>query len=59
MPFESIWGFDPEKVAHAEGSHRGESEAGDSSYSTAEEQGARIPADVDSQVYELRRMYRL
>jgi len=59
MPFESIWGFDPDKVVQAESSSQDESEACGFTYSAAEQRAARIPADVESQVYELRRMYRL
>lgn len=59
MAFESIWGFNPEQNAKVQGLSSAEPEIDSFAYSEAEERAARIPGDVDSQVYELRRMYRL
>lgn len=59
MSFKSVWGFDPEEVIRAQGSRPDEQSADESMYSFAEEQAARIPSDVRSQIYELRRIFRL
>jgi hypothetical protein len=59
MPFESVWGFDPERVTQAQSSSHSEAETDGSTYSAAEERAAHIPGNAESQVYELRRMYRL
>jgi hypothetical protein len=59
MPFESIWGFDPERAIHAGDFSQSRLETKDSAYSADEQRAARIPCDMDSQIYELRRMYRL
>ena len=59
MAFESVWGFDPDKVAQAQSTSHGKAETDGSTYSAAEQRAARIPGDAESQVYELRRMYRL
>jgi hypothetical protein len=56
MSFEAAWGFDPNKVMQAKGS---EIENDKFTYSAQEQRAARIPSDVQSQIYELRRMYRL
>ena len=56
MPFESVWGFDPHRAIQHEGSFQSES---GTDYSASEQRAARIPPDADSQIYELRRMYRL
>ena len=56
MSFESAWGFDPYRAIQHEGLSENESET---DYSPAEQRAARIFPDVDSQVYELRRIYRL
>jgi hypothetical protein len=56
MPFESVWGFDPDKATQQNDLSQSEP---DTDYSAADERAARIPGDVDSQIYELRRMYRL
>jgi hypothetical protein len=56
MSFESVWGFDPNKATQQNDLSQSEPET---DYSPADERAARIPGDVDSQVYELRRMYRL
>jgi hypothetical protein len=59
MSFKSVWGFDPERAIQAQGFFRSEPESDSIAYSAAEELAARIPSDGDSQIYELRRMYRL
>ena len=59
MSFMSVWGFDPDRAIKAQGFFPSEPEPDNFAYSAAEEQAARIPSDVDSQIYELRRMYRL
>jgi hypothetical protein len=56
MSFESVWGFDPPEAFQPEGACQSES---DTDYSAEEQRRARIPAYVDSQVYELRRIYRM
>ncbi len=57
MSFEAAWGFDPRKAMESEGLPV--SEMDKFAYSAAEQRAARIPPDVQSQIYELRRMYRL
>jgi hypothetical protein len=59
MSFEAVWGFDPDRVMQAKGLTPSEIETDKFTYSAEEERAARIPSDVHSQVYELRRMYRL
>jgi hypothetical protein len=60
MSFTSVWGFDPDRaIQRAQGFFRSEPESDSFAYSAAEELAARIPSDEDSQIYELRRMYRL
>jgi len=58
MSFTEVWGFDPDSAMKAQGFVRSQPES-DFTYSAAEERAARIPGDADSQIYELRRMYRL
>jgi hypothetical protein len=58
MSFEAVWGFNPNKVIQAAGLPPSEIEA-EFTYSAEEQRAARIPSDVHSQVYGLRRMYRL
>ncbi len=58
MSFESVWGFDPNKVIQAVGLPPSEIET-EFTYSAEEQRAARIPSDLHAQVYELRRMYRL
>ena len=58
MSFESVWGFDPDRAIRAEALAHGDLEPEGSTYSAAEQRAARIPSDVDSQIYALRRMYR-
>jgi len=67
MAFNSSWGFDPDEAITAQRLFRGQPETDESAdvekdesgYDAAEERAARIPADVNSQVYELRRIFRL
>jgi len=64
MSFESIWGFNPERESKAQNLYSSEPEPPElapkeSGYSIVEQFAARIPCDVDSQIYELRRLYRL
>ena len=59
MSFEAVWGFDPDRAMQANGLKSSEIETDKFTYSAEEQRAARIPSDVDSQVYELRRMYRL
>ena len=59
MSFESVWGFDPDRVIQAESSSPSEIETENSAYSAEEQRDARIPPDLNAQIYELRRMYRL
>jgi hypothetical protein len=58
MSFTDVWGFDPDSAMKAQGLVRSQPEP-DVTYSAEEERAARIPGDSDSQIYELRRMYRL
>ena len=59
MSFEAAWGFDPDMAMQANSLTTSETETDKSTYSAAEEQAARIPSDMHSQIYELRRMYRM
>jgi len=65
MSFEAVWGFDPEAVLKAHKLFRGLPDvAGDKPDEQGEryseqEGDARIPSSQDSQIYELRRMFRL
>ena len=59
MSFEAAWGFDPYKAMQANGFTASETETDQSTYSAEEQRAARIPSDMHSQVYELRRMYRM
>jgi hypothetical protein len=59
MSFEAAWGFDPNKVMQAKGLTPSEIENDKFTYSAEEQRAARIPSDVQSQIYELRRVYRL
>jgi hypothetical protein len=59
MSFDAVWGFDPDKAIQAQGVPPSEIETEKFTYSAEEQRAARIPSDVHSQVYELRRMYRL
>ena len=59
MSFEAAWGFNPDKAIQANRVTASETETDQSTYSTEEQRAARIPSDMHSQVYELRRMYRM
>jgi hypothetical protein len=59
MSFETVWGFDPDRVIPAVALPPCEIETDKFSYSAEEQRAARIPPDLHAQVYELRRMYRL
>ena len=59
MSFEAAWGFDPYKAMQANGLTASETETDQSTYSAEEQRAARIPSQMHSQVYELRRMYRM
>jgi hypothetical protein len=59
MGFYPVWGFDPDEVIKARQLSRGESDEDESEYNADDRRAARIPADADEQIYELRRMFRL
>lgn len=59
MGLKEVWGFDPDEAARAQALFRGVADADGSSYNIVEERAAGIPADAQSQVYELRRLFRL
>jgi len=59
MSFKSVWGFDPDEVLKAQRFVPPEQDVFESGYGADEERAARIPADIDSQIYELHRMFRL
>jgi hypothetical protein len=59
MAFKSVWGFDPDEVIRAQSLLRHEPDADESMYGADEQRSARIPPDVHSQIFELRRMFRL
>jgi hypothetical protein len=59
MSFEAVWGFDPDRAMQTNGLTPSEIETDKFTYSAEDERAARIPSRVHSQVYELRRMYRL
>lgn len=59
MGLKEVWGFDPDEAAKAQNAFRGVSEAQSSPESVAENLMARIPANVEAQIYELRRIFRL
>ena len=56
---KAVWGFDPDEVAKAQVLSRGASDKGNSAYGIAEEAAARLPLHAESQIYELRRIFRL
>jgi len=58
MSFESAWGFDPNAAIKAKDLTTSEMETDECAYSAEEQKAARIPSNVWSQVYELRRLYR-
>jgi hypothetical protein len=59
MSFKAVWGFDPDEVIRAQSLQRAEPDTDESTYNDLKEQAARVAADVYSQIYELRRMFRL
>ena len=59
MSFDAVWGFDPDKAIQAQRVPPSGIETEKFTYSAEEQRAARIPSDVHSQIYELRRMYRL
>ena len=59
MSFKSVWGFDPDEVIRAQRERYVEPDTHESTYNEREEHAARVPVDVYSQIYELRRMFRL
>jgi hypothetical protein len=59
MSFKSVWGFDPDEVMKAQRFVPREPDVFESAYEAAEERAARISPDINSQIYELRRMFRL
>ena len=75
MSFKSVWGFDPDEspyqaliatqvlprtlVMKAQPFVPREPDVFESAYEVDEERAARIPPDINSQIYELRRMFRL
>ena len=58
MASKSVRRFNRDEAAGPHGLARSE-KAQDFAYSAGEEGAARIPANEDAQVYELRRMFRL
>ena len=59
MSFKSVWGFDPDEVMKAQRFVPREPDGFESAYEADEEGVARIPPDIKSQIYELRRIFRL
>ena len=59
MSFEAAWGFDPDKAMQANGFAQSKIETDEFTYSAEEQRAARIPSDMQAQIYELRRMYRI
>ena len=59
MSFKAVWGFDPDEVIKAQRAWRAEPDIRESMSNEMEEHAARVPVDVYSQIYELRRMFRL
>jgi hypothetical protein len=68
MSFEAAWGFDPEKVLRAQRLFQRVSEdaisakveeVGTTELITIDPQDAKIPRGAASQIYELRRMFRI
>jgi hypothetical protein len=58
MSFQSVWGFDPDEVIRSQELSRRESNFDGSAYE-CDENPQIIPADVDTQIYELHRMFGL
>ena len=59
MSFKAVWGFDPDEVMKAQRFVPREPDLFESAYEADEERDARIPPDINSQIYELCRMFRL
>jgi hypothetical protein len=59
MSFKTVWGFDPDEVTKTQLSVPREPDEFESDYGADEERAARIPPDINAQIYELRRMFRL
>ena len=59
MAMKAVWGFDPDEVERAQGRLRPGAEGDESFYDALQERTARLPRDASSQVYELRRLFRL
>jgi hypothetical protein len=59
MAFKSVWGFDPDEVMRAQSLLRVQPDTDECKYYLDEQRTARIHLQVDSQIYELRRMFRL
>jgi hypothetical protein len=56
---KAVWGFDPDEVAKAQALSRRISQKDRSSYRIDDEREAQIPRDAESQIIELRRIFRL
>jgi hypothetical protein len=59
MSFKSVWGFDPDEVMKAQRFGSREPDVFESAYEADEERAAGIPPEINSQINELRRMFRL
>ena len=59
MSFEGAWGFDPNKAIEGSRLSPSEMEKDEFTYTVEEQRAARIPSAAHSQIYELRRIYRL
>lgn len=59
MASEAVWGFDPDEVLRANQSLLAPPEEAPSELERERDRCARIPGSSDSQIYELRRMFRL
>jgi hypothetical protein len=59
MSYYHFWGFDPDEVTNAQRFVPRDPDVSESAYEADEERAARIPPDINSQIYELRRMFRL
>jgi hypothetical protein len=56
---KEVWGFDPDEVAKAQALSRAITQTDQCSYLIDEEREAQIPPDAESQIIELRRIFRL
>jgi len=59
MSFRSVWGFDPDDVMKTQRFVPREPDGFESGYEADKEHAAGIPPDINSQINELRRMFRL